>query len=1060
MFHRQRKDEAASLQAIPQKANRVLHVVLFFLVIIFIRIWHLSVIQHEKLTEEAFRPRRKTIIQQAARGTIRDRFNIPLAVNAIEYRASIIYSQFRDIPAVFIEKDPLGEKKKRFLRKEYIHQLAKKISHILDIDEERLVDFIHSHASLYYHIPLVIKQGLTEEQYYRLKMLSRQWTGLQVQSVPKRIYPRGKAAGDVIGYLGPISKEKYSKIALETRHLSEYLKKRESGLEAHQETLSFAEAKKRLTKLSEMSYTINDTVGLVGIESGFENELRGTSGRQIFFSDAQGNSLRSLPGSRPQAPGKRVLLSLSIELQEFAEKLLCQSEKDRENTFGEQWLKEPLMRGGAIVAMDPNTYEVLALASYPRFDPNDFIRTKPSCFDEETPSEVLRWLQNELFLSKVWNQELPLKRELFSEGYYEEEYVLTWKNFLELVTSLNSPIKQKLASNTRLWHVLELQRTWDRLTAKHPSTHHDLLLDSQELLPWMEGLSTLQEKRLLLDVSYLIFSHEDFYGDFEEKIRELSIEDYRTHCAKALVWLQKVKKDFHKRWEKTFFAEWRKNHEKEFLNSKRAEEKQKNLYAKPYLEYLDQESKQQFAAFWQKHCWQLIEAASTPDILPSVLSKNEAVSFFKSCKGFFDLERPLLVRSSKLKKTKDLIVCALGTYGGGHVRSYAFRHDAIQGSPFKLVTAYAGLKQRFDELQTTLSSRDLALFEITDQTFKDAGKTYLGYFPSGKPIPQLYRGGRIPKSLYPNNGKIDLVRAIETSSNPYFSLLAGDVLKDPELLSNAADCFGFGRKTGIALPGEASGKLPTDLQSNKTGVYSYAIGQHTLLATPLQTAVLLASLANGGKKMPPKITSLLVGKNASCDEVQENGENFPYKSELASIGIGFPLFSQAVLRKSGLEVTKEEKEPFVQLFMPHGIRNTILEGMRRVFIHVGQDRSPMMRALYKDHPEMQDAMKSLSQSMVGKTGTAESQEFIGFEFVGPTVIHNHTWFGGIAFENSLQPLSSSEVLAKDGFSRPELVVVVYLRYGGYGKQAAPLAAQMVTKWRELSQAHRTQPKKK
>jgi len=45
-----------------------------------------------------------------------------------------------------------------------------------------------------------------------------------------------------------------------------------------------------------------------------------------------------------------------------------------------------------------------------------------------------------------------------------------------------------------------------------------------------------------------------------------------------------------------------------------------------------------------------------------------------------------------------------------------------------------------------------------------------------------------------------------------------------------------------------------------------------------------------------------------------------------------------------------------------------------------------------------------------------------------------TWFGGISYKDN----------------EPELVVVVYLRYGGYGREAAPLAAQVVKKWREIN----------
>jgi cell division protein FtsI/penicillin-binding protein 2 len=40
-------------------------------------------------------------------------------------------------------------------------------------------------------------------------------------------------------------------------------------------------------------------------------------------------------------------------------------------------------------------------------------------------------------------------------------------------------------------------------------------------------------------------------------------------------------------------------------------------------------------------------------------------------------------------------------------------------------------------------------------------------------------------------------------------------------------------------------------------------------------------------------------------------------------------------------------------------------------------------------------------------------------------------------------------VAKDEFGAPEVVVVVYLRFGGFGKEGAPLAAQLVAKWREI-----------
>ena len=48
---------------------------------------------------------------------------------------------------------------------------------------------------------------------------------------------------------------------------------------------------------------------------------------------------------------------------------------------------------------------------------------------------------------------------------------------------------------------------------------------------------------------------------------------------------------------------------------------------------------------------------------------------------------------------------------------------------------------------------------------------------------------------------------------------------------------------------------------------------------------------------------------------------------------------------------------------------------------------------------------------------------------------------------------SNGPLDQDEFGQPELIVVVYLRYGGYGKEAAPIAAQIVKKWREIKTLH-------
>src|SRR5262249_2544792 len=137
----------------------------------------------------------------------------------------------------------------------------------------------------------------------------------------------------------------------------------------------------------------------------------------------------------------------------------------------------------------------------------------------------------------------------------------------------------------------------------------------------------------------------------------------------------------------------------------------------------------------------------------------------------------------------------------------------------------------------------------------------------------------------------DLLQAMESSSNPYFSLLASDCIEHPDDLSRAAKEFCYGARTEIDLLAEIPGKVPADLSYNRNGLYAMAIGQHTLTVTPLQTAVMLSAVANGGKIIKPRIVHL----TASDSEVS---------------------FYPTVVRR--------------EVFLPDVIKGILLEGMYRV----------------------------------------------------------------------------------------------------------------------------------
>lgn len=1029
MFNHARKTEPSSLQNIPVKANKVLNVIFCILLLVGLRLWHLAVIQHEKKVEEAFQSRKRTIIEPAARGTIRDRFNMLLAANKIEYRLAIVYSQFREIPAVIAEYDEQGTKRRRYVRREYISKLSQRVADIIGADSDRLEDIIHSHAAQNNNIPLVIKKGLTEEEYFRLKLLEKDWQGISVECVPRRYYPHARAACDVIGYMGPISKEKYTSIIAQIRTLSDYVHRKEQGedVDLPEGISSFAEAKLKLLKLNEQAYTINDSVGLLGIEASFENDLRGFCGKKSYFGDAKGNVVRLLPGSMPPTAGKRVLLSLSIELQQYAEQLLAQAETDRVQAFAHdpkaKKAKEPLIRGGAIVALDPKTGQVVALASFPRYDPNDFIRSKQAFFSEENQDCILRWLENETYIGKMWDQFVPFVCQRYDEKAKEfvdiEEY-LTWDRFLTLVLPENSDIFETLHSSEPIKKVIELQQAGS------------------------------EQNMLVVDLSRLLLSCEDFSCELIAKVGDLSIDEYRDSVCAYVQLSEEIRKSVRKRWHKAFFVPWRKENEKEFLKARRLEEKKAKTYAKPYLDYIDKEEARQFEAFWQQKRFELVLAYLQADRLPSnyaalaallqELSYDEQVAFLATLKGFKDLNEPLYGTYGRLAIGKtdctlqDLVMSVRKGLGEGSLRSYAYRHAAIQGSLFKLVTAYAGLKQRYQELKGHVTSKDLTLFELVDRTYKHNGKNYVGSFVSGAPLPQMYKGGRIPKSLHPNLGTLNLVSALEVSSNPYFSILAGDYLHDPMQLYSAAQDFGFGQKTAIALPGEMSGSIPKDIATNRTGLYSVAIGQHSLLTTPLQSACMLSAIANGGTLPSPRIVDLVVGKghHLECNQSLSDS-NFTYKDSLALVGVDFPLFLKADSTTAKNEVVVPKVKEPRGVFMPKEIQKTLLDGLKRVISHIHEDRSGALKRLSITRPDQYRAFYELKDTLIGKTSTAESQEKIGIDIGQPSIIYNHTWFGGISYQGS----------------EPDLVVIVYQRYGGYGREVAPIAAQVIKKWREI-----------
>jgi penicillin-binding protein 2 len=153
----------------------------------------------------------------------------------------------------------------------------------------------------------------------KIKELEDKLPGVLVNTDVIRYYPYNSLASHILGYIGEVSKEE-------------------------------------LSTLEKEGVRMGDVVGKSGIEKEYQKELMGIPGGQQVEVDAMGRPIKVL-GMLSPTPGATVVTTIDLKLQELAERSL-----------------EDRGLPGAIVAMDPNNGEVLAMASYPEFDPNKFAK--------------------------------------------------------------------------------------------------------------------------------------------------------------------------------------------------------------------------------------------------------------------------------------------------------------------------------------------------------------------------------------------------------------------------------------------------------------------------------------------------------------------------------------------------------------------------------------------------------------------------------------------------------------------------------------------------------------
>lgn len=181
---------------------------------------------------------------------------------------------------------------------------------------------------------VVIAKDISYNSMAQIEETIGELEGIEIKTNSKRYYPYKTLASHLLGYVSNISSEEYE----------EY---------------------------KDEGYTYNSTIGKMGIETTMEKYLKGDNGVKRTEVDSDGN-ISSEYMYKEATSGNNVTLTIDYRLQKVAEENL-ESVINKIRTGAKGYEKHEEANAGAVVALDVNTGEVLAMASYPSFDPNDFV---------------------------------------------------------------------------------------------------------------------------------------------------------------------------------------------------------------------------------------------------------------------------------------------------------------------------------------------------------------------------------------------------------------------------------------------------------------------------------------------------------------------------------------------------------------------------------------------------------------------------------------------------------------------------------------------------------------
>ncbi|MFO8035948.1 MAG: penicillin-binding protein 2 [Anaerolineales bacterium] len=390
------------------KQNRLLSFAILmgaiFLIFIF-RLFTIQILNGETWAAQAEENRLREISLASARGVIFDRNGIVLARNVASYNVVVTAADLPDDEGAI---------------QDIVRSLAKyidvPISQSEITPENPFVPCLSDHG-----ISQIIRYGEQSAPYREVKIAcdidetaakliqekAIDWPGISVEIEPVREYPTGDLTANFIGFLGPIP----------------------SAEEEYYTERGFVAAR--------------DKVGYAGLELSFQSILSGKPGKRLVEVDVAGKIIRDVQPVIPSIPGQNIYSTIDVRLQQAAESILLKEINDWNQYFGEL-----RMTSGVVVAMNPQTGEVLAMVSYPTYENNRMARFIPAYYLEQLNADVRDPLINQAVAAEIPVGsvfKIATAVGALNEGVVDPEQVITTPPEIKLVNKYtpNDPSRSR-----------------------------------------------------------------------------------------------------------------------------------------------------------------------------------------------------------------------------------------------------------------------------------------------------------------------------------------------------------------------------------------------------------------------------------------------------------------------------------------------------------------------------------------------------------------------------------------------------------------------------------------